>query len=577
MGTMRSVGTARPLLVLWPLGIAAELAALVYLFRGDAEVTAVAVVNRSVGGSFIACGLIAWQRRPDSRTGPLMTLTGFLYLSEALLTGVGSDVAYTLGQWSANWWIPPFAALILGFPSGRLSSRVDLAIVGAFVFGTVVGQLVWLLFFSFPGGQENVFLISADPGAANTIDRFESGFNATVGLALAVVGIAHWVRAAPPLRRLLLPTLAGALTALVLILQTYYALLTGEFIRASQEVTSLLLVSVPLAFLFGILHQQLARAGMADLVVALHRAPDSRRLGDALAKALGDPSLVLAYWLPRFDAYVDADGDPVTLPQDDSGRAVTYVEHDGRHVAALVHDAALAHQPDLLEAVSAAASVALEQERLKAELGARVVELQASRERIVAAGDAERRRLERNLHDGAQQRLVAIALQLRLLQGQVGHDPSAEELVSAVSDQLALSLGELRELARGLHPAVLEHGLAPALESLALRSAVTTTVSYEPSERFPEPVELAAYFVASEALANVAKYANATTVTMRVWRSNGVASIEVSDDGVGGAHDADGSGLRGLADRVEALQGSLRVVSPPGAGTVVTAELPCGS
>ena len=267
----------------------------------------------------------------------------------------------------------------------------------------------------------------------------------------------------------------------------------------------------------------------------------------------------------------------MTLPEEGSGRVATYVDDDGRHIAALVHDAALAHQPDLLEAVSAAANVALERERLQAELGARVIELQASRERIVAAGDAERRRLERNLHDGAQQRLVAIALQLRLLQGHVGADPSAEDLVAAVSDQLALSLSELRELARGLHPAVLEHGLAPALESLALRSTVATTVSYEPPDRLPEPVELAAYFVASEALANVAKYAQATNVTMRVWRSNGVASIEVADDGVGGADDAGGSGLRGLADRVEALQGNLRVVSPLGAGTTVTAELPCGS
>jgi signal transduction histidine kinase len=577
MRTRPSAGLGRLPLVLWPIGIAAECAALVFLFRGDGDVTAVAVVNRSVGGSFIACGLIAWRRRPDSRTGPLMTLTGFVFLSEALLSEVDSHVAYTLGQWSANWWIPPFAALILGFPSGRLSSRIDWAIVGAFVFGTVGGQLVWLLFFPFPGGQENAFLISADPGTANTIDRFESGFNATVGLALAIVGIARWLRAAPPLRRLLLPTLAGALTVLVLITQTYYALLTGEFNRASQQITAVLLVSVPLAFLFGILHQQLARAGMADLVVALHRAPGSRRLGDALAKALGDPSLVLAYWLPRFDAYVDGDGEPVTLPEDGSGRAVTYVEHDGQHVAALVHDAALTHQPQLLEAVSAAASVALEQERLKAELGARVVELQASRERIVAASDAERRRLERNLHDGAQQRLVAIALQLRLLKGHVGDDPSAEELVASVSDQLALSLGELRELARGLHPAVLEHGLAAALDSLAARSTVATTVSYEPPDRLPEPVELAAYFVASEALANVSKYAEATSVTMRVWRAGRVAGIEVSDDGVGGADDTAGSGLRGLADRVEALQGSLRVVSPPGVGTIVTAELPCGS
>src|SRR4051794_4075439 len=167
----------RLLVVLWSLGIAAEVAALVLLFRGDGDVTAVAVVNRSVGGSFIACGLIAWQRRPDSRTGPLMTLTGFLFLSEALLSEVDSHVAYTLGQWSANWWTPPFAALVLGFPSGRLTSRIDRAIVAGFVFGTVVPQLVWLFFLPFPEGKENAFLISADAGLANTIDRFESTWN----------------------------------------------------------------------------------------------------------------------------------------------------------------------------------------------------------------------------------------------------------------------------------------------------------------------------------------------------------------------------------------------------------------
>jgi signal transduction histidine kinase len=562
--------------VLWPLGIAAALAALILLFRGDEAVTAVAVVNRSVGGSFIACGLIVWQRRPDSRTGPLMTLTGFLFSGEALLSEIDSHVGYTLSQWVPNTWAIPFAVLMLGFPSGRLGARIDRAIVGAFVFGTVVLQLAWLLFLRFPAGKENAFLISADAGVANAIDRFESSWNATTGLALVIVCLFRWIRAAPPMRRLLLPTLAGALTVLVLIIQVYYSVLTGEFIRSSQAITSALLVSVPLAFLLGMLRQQLARAGMADLVVALHRAPGSERLGDVLGNALGDPSLVLAYWLPRFDAYVDAGGNPVALPEPGSGRAATLVEDDGRHIAALVHDSALTYQPELLEVVSAAAGVALERERLQAELAARVVELQASRERIVAAGDAERRRLERNLHDGAQQRLVAMALQLRLLQGQVA-DPSAEQLVSAVSAQLALSLSELRELARGLHPAVLEHGLAPALESLAARATVATTVSYEPRDRLPEPVELAAYFVASEALANVAKYAQATSVRMRVWHDGRVAGIEVADDGVGGADDAGGSGLRGLADRVEALQGSLRVVSPAGVGTTVTAELPCAS
>ena len=206
---------------------------------------------------------------------------------------------------------------------------------------------------------------------------------------------------------------------------------------------------------------------------------------------------------------------------------------------------------------------------------ARFAELQASRERIVAAGDAERRWLERNLHDGAQQRLVSVALQLRLLQGRVHDDPAAVQLVATAIDELDLSLAELRELARGIHPAVLDGGLAPALNSLATRSAVATAVSYELPDRLPEPIELAAYFVASEALANVAKYAHATTATVRGWRVGQVATIEVADDGIGGADDAVGSGLRGLADRVEALHGSLHVVSPPGAGTVVTAELPC--
>jgi signal transduction histidine kinase len=563
---------------LWPLGIAAEATAFVFLFRDSADVTAVDVINRSVGGSFVACGLIAWQRRADSRIGPLMTLTGFVFLSEAVLSGVDSSVAYTLGQWSGNWWTPVFAALVLSFPSGRISSRVDWAIVGAFTFGAVVLQLVWLLFLPFPPGKENVFLISPDADLANVIDRFEASFNATVGLALAVLAIARWLRAAPPLRRLLLPTLAGGLTALILVVQIYYDLLMGEFIRSSQQITAVLLVSVPLAFLFGILHQQLARAGMADLVVALQRAPESHRLGEALSRALGDPSLVLAYWLPRFDSYVDAEGAPVELPQEGSGRAATFIDHDDHHVAALVHDAALTHQPELLEVVCAAANVALERERLQAELSARVAELQASRERIVTAGDAERRRLERDLHDGAQQRLVAIALQLSMLKGRIKSDPATAELLARTAgEEIALSLAELRELARGIHPAVLEHGLAAALDSLAARAAVPTKVLYETAERLPEPVELAAYFVASEALANVAKYAHATTVSMRVWRTGAMASIEIADDGVGGANDAGGSGLRGLADRVEALEGRLRVTSPAGAGTVVIAELPCGS
>jgi signal transduction histidine kinase len=305
------------------------------------------------------------------------------------------------------------------------------------------------------------------------------------------------------------------------------------------------------------------RRGLAELLREL-RGMRGEALQAALGRALGDPDLVIVE--------VGPDG---ALPAPDERRSVAPVERDGRQFAALVYDASLDDDPGLVEAVSAAAAIALENELLQAESQARLAELQASRERIVAAGDAERRRLERNLHDGAQQRLVALALQLRLIQADIRRDPSsAEALVTNASDELAQSLGELRELARGLHPAVLDSGLASALESLAARSTVPTAVTCEVEERLPQQIELGIYFVACEALANVAKYAQATAASVSLSRTDSGVAIEIADDGVGGADADRGSGLRGLADRVEALGGDLLVTSPAGAGTVVTAALP---
>jgi signal transduction histidine kinase len=294
------------------------------------------------------------------------------------------------------------------------------------------------------------------------------------------------------------------------------------------------------------LRSRLARASLADLFRAL---PSMRgaQLEAALARAMGDPGLKVVY----------AHGP------------------EGRTLAGLHYDPSLDEDPELVEAVTAAATMALENERLHEQSATRLAELQASRERIVNAGDAERRRLERNLHDGAQQRLVALAMQLRLLQMQIHSDPvEAEKLVGAASDELALSLAELRELARGIHPAVLDHGLPTALEALTGHCPVPTSLRCEGADDLPEAIELAAYFVTSEALANVAKYAQAERASVRVWPHGPRLVVEIADDGVGGADAARGSGLRGLADRVEALEGRLRVVSPPGEGTIVTAELP---
>jgi signal transduction histidine kinase len=214
--------------------------------------------------------------------------------------------------------------------------------------------------------------------------------------------------------------------------------------------------------------------------------------------------------------------------------------------------------------------------RLDAELHARLEELRASRARLVQAGDAERRRLERDLHDGAQSRLLGLSLLLRQLRNRIDADPETASLLDRAQSELMTSLAELRELARGIHPAVLtERGLGPALSALAARAPVPVTIEAAGDERLPAPVKIAAYFVVSEALANVAKYANATEATVTVRRAGGRVAVEIADDGVGGADAAHGSGLRGLADRVGALDGTLSLDSPPGRGTRLRVELPC--
>jgi signal transduction histidine kinase len=560
--------------VLWVVGVAAVVAGFVLLFENPGPPTWTEIVNRGVGGSFIACGLIVWQRRPDSRTGLWMTATGFLYLGPQLLEEIDTSVAYTIGEAFAVVWLVPFAALVLGYPTGRLTGPADRIPVGVFLFGTTVMQVVWLLFLP-ADAYDNVLMIRSDAGAADAIDTTQRAINSTAGAAVAMIALTRWWRAAPVLRRLLLPVLAGGIAAAVLAGQAYYRLLVGEWMRPTFEITSVVLFLIPLAFLVGALRAQMARAGMADLVVALHRAPDAKGLGAMLARTLHDPSLELVYWLPGFETYVDDEGKPVALPAAGSGRVTTPINHEGTRVAALVHDAALSYEPELLEVVTAAADVALERRRLHAELESRVEELAGSRARIVQAGDDARRRIERDLHDGAQQRLVSLAIALRLTEDRIKDDPeTAATLVAEARRELTESLEELRELARGIHPAVLEHGLDTALHSLATRSPVPVALDVELDERLPSAVELAAYFVACEGLANVGKYAQASKATVRVRRHDDVAVIEIGDDGVGGANGANGSGLRGLADRVEALGGRLLVTSPRGTGTTLRAELP---
>jgi signal transduction histidine kinase len=561
---------------MWGLAAAAEFGALVPVIFGRAEpMPGSEVVYRLIGGSFAACGLIAWRRRPDSRIGLLMTATGFGFFVFPLLSQIEAPVATTIALLANDYWTIPFVALLLGYlTGGRLRSRTDVTLVWLFVIPLVLMEFVWLLFLEEDG---NLLTAFPDAGVANVIDKVQRSLLLVACVATAVVLAARWWAASPPRRRALAPSVAGGV-ALLLFASLLANDLLGSGTRAEWHVwvTIASLALVPAAFLAGLLRSRLARGGLADLFRTLRtmRGPE---LQAALAKTMGDPDLIVAR-RGSDGGYVDVAGAPVDLPTAPGERRIVPVERDGRPFAALVYDASLDDDPELVEAVSAAAAIALENEELHAESEARLAELQASRARLVTAGDAERRRLERDLHDGAQQRLVALSMQLRLLHGRIREDPTtAEALVTTASDELAQSLTELRELARGLHPAVLDHGLEPALESLASRSPVPTTVSFEGVGTLSRPVELAAWFVASEALTNVAKYARATVAQVRVTCERSMLVVEIADDGAGGADPAAGSGLRGLADRVDALDGRLTVVSPPGEGTFVRAELPCGS
>ena len=578
-------GARRAELAIAGAGVAAGAAAFALARTSDHYPLTLAesLLGVLIGWSFIASGLVARRRRPDNRFGLLLIGVGFAAFAEALLHS-DSSLLFTAGQVLELLYIGVFVHALLAFPGGRLESRLERALVAAGYVDVLLVQLVYLLFEDFGHGTPgcecppNLLLLSDEPGLADAIEIVQGPI---VGVALCAAGIAvlvrRWRGATAPLRRALAPVLLTGGVCVALIASSGVIEQFDE--RAADVVSNLALVAlacVPLAFLAGLLRTRLARSAVGELVVELRQTPPPGKLADALRRALGDPSLSLAYWLPDSRSYVDAEGRPVELPEK-GAQATTLVEHGGRRVAALIHDPSLRDDPALVDAVCAAAGLALENERLQAELRARLDDLRASRARLVEAGDSERRRLERNLHDGAQQRLVSLSLAFRLAQSKLDSDPeSAKEILARAGDDLSQALAELRELARGIHPAVLtDRGLTPALEALADRAPMPVEVQSSLERRLPEPVEAAAYYVVSEALANVVKYANALSVTVELARRDGTAVVEIRDDGVGGADPERGSGLRGLADRVEVLDGRLSVESRPGGGTRVRAEIPC--
>ena len=523
---------------------------------------------------YIFAGLVAWWRRPDSRFGPLMVAAGFvMFLSS--LQWANAPGPYTLGLAFDMLPVALFLHLFLAFPDGRLEDRPEQVVIAAAYAAAIGLQFVKMLLGA--GGPDNLLAVVAEPAAADVVQDVQ-----LIGLAvLALIGIVLLAvrrrRSGRPLRRavsLLVDSFAlGLVMIAALLLAGAFELPAFETIR---RVTFGVIGVAPVAFLVGLMDARLARSGVGDLVVELQADPPPSALRDALARALRDESLTLAYWLPEFESWADLDGRPMELPGPGSGRATTVIDRDGAHVAALLHHPSLDEEPELLDAVSAAADIALENGRLHAELRARLVELRGSRGRVIEAGQKERERLERDLHDGAQQRLIALSLDLSLLEARLGDHPDAQASLDQARREIALSLEELRAVARGIHPAVVTgHGLGVALESLAARAPVPVRLTVGVEGRVRERLEVAAYYVVCESLANIGKHAQATSATIDVARSNGHIVVEVVDDGIGGADSERGTGLRGLADRVEALGGRLRVWTPLGGGTRVRAEMPC--
>jgi signal transduction histidine kinase len=565
---------------LWAIGLAglALTACTVAFGLTNSDVSRVQVVLLHwMSVPYVVAGLVAWWRRPDSRLGVLMVAGGFATGLSALQFAQ-LDVPYTVG---AAFDILPAAFLLhvyLAFPEGRLKSGLERALVCSAYTAAVGLQLVKMSLGVF--GPHNLLEISAQPDVADTVQRVQ--LLSIAAMCLTGIGVlaARRQRGGRSRRSLtlLIDSFALGLVMIALLFVVgAFQILSPAFL-AIQRTTLVVLGISPIAFLAGLLQSRLARSAVGDLFVELRAEPPPAALQDALARALRDPSLTLAYWLPDFGSYADLDGRAVQLPKQDATRATTLIDRNGQHVAALLHDPALEDEPELLDAVTAAAGIALENGRLHAELRARLEELRGSRARIVEAGQQERQRLERNLHDGAQQRLVALSLELSLLKDRLHADPEAAASIEQARREIATSLEELRDVARGIHPAVVSgHGLDVALESLAARASVPVQLSVQVWGRLPEQVEVAAFYLVSESLANIAKHANATSATIEIAQSDGQVVVEILDDGVGGADTERGSGLRGLADRVEALEGRLRVWSPNGGGTRLRAEIPCAS
>jgi signal transduction histidine kinase len=526
-------------------------------------------------------GLVASRLRPGNRLGTLMlrlalVLAVNLTLSDHFVGGPW-PVAVLVTAASAGAPLTWAAGIHVGlaFPSGRLRDRASVVLVRTAYVWSGIRAALFVLGHADPACPTCVAPLTLNlfPAVVSraVVRVDEVAFIVVIGV-FGFVYLRQWLRSSARQRRV-----SAYPSAAIFLAAAFAVTLLGLNVEDRPVATPvyvglelLAVAAVPAGFLLGLLRERLDEARVADLVAQLAVAPDGM-LSPPLARALGDASAQLVF--ASGTGYADRNGKPV---HDGPHTRLTPVGDPASPIAFILHDRSLDAQPELVASVGAATGLALDNARLRVELLAQLAEVRASRERLVEAGDNARRRLERDLHDGAQQSLISLGMSLRLIRQRIGDaDSQTLALIDETEQQARAAIRELRELARGIHPTILtEQGLGAALEQLARRCPVRVRLEMDSLPALPPAAEVTAYYVASEGLANIAKHATASAVELRITTTDQGIHLQVSDDGVGGAAAGPGSGLAGLVDRVAAIGGRLTIDSGQGRGTRIEAFIP---
>jgi signal transduction histidine kinase len=555
------------------------------------------LLDAVIGGVYIGSGVIAWLRRPEVLTGPLLVACGALNFAGSY-SPTALPTLSVLGFAFEGYYDLALAVLVLALP-GRwpvgLGRWLSIAMLAAFLMRSASRLFLQEpAMFGFDDLPANPFVVASEPSAFIAI---ETASNAVIaGLAVTIALVCAWrlIASRPVVRHTMWPILVAgiiAMTAAALDAAEYaYSTATGlPLIDLPEELSGFydwtlffLRLAVPIGFLLGTLRLRRAGGPLVALAVGLGEVPSPVRLESALAAALGDPDVRLVRPDPAGGpGWTAADGRRAAAPVEDADHAVTMLEHDGRPLAAIVHDPVLREDPALVGSVMAVLRLAVENERLDAELRAQLEEVRASRARLVVAAEEERRRIERDLHDGAQQRLVGVTIALQQARAAAaagdapGTAPEVEARLASAAEELQAAIDDLRELARGIHPALLEdEGLPAAVAALGRRAGLPVETRVELDRRLPRHIEATAYFTVAEALTNATRHGSASLATVTIHDAGDRLVVEIADDGAGGADPSRGSGLSGLADRLASVDGQLAIESPAGGGTRLRAEVP---